>query len=62
MGPTSEMRAGPTQECQHGSLACCIAQESSKREEEKDEEVMVEKDAQVVAKEELEEVELGSGS
>ena len=56
------MRAGPTQECQHGSLACCIAQESSKREEEKYEEVMTEKDAKVEAEEELEEVDLGSGS
>ena len=56
------MRAGPTQECQHGSLACCIVQESLKREKEKDEEVMTEKDTQVVAEEELEEVDLGSGS
>ena len=45
---------GPTQEWQHGSLACCIAQESLKKEEEKD--------AQVVAEEQLEEVDLGSGS
>ena len=62
MGPTSEMQAGPTQECQHESLACCIAQESLKREEEKDEEVMTKKDAQVMAEEELEEVDLGSSS
>ena len=62
MGPISEMRAGPTQECQHGSLACCIAQESLKREEEKDEKVMTEKDAQFVAEEQLKEVDLGSGS
>ena len=48
------MQAGPTQECQHESLVCCIAQESLKREEEKD--------AQVMAEEELEEVDLGSGS
>ena len=33
-----------------------------KKEEEKDEEVMVEKDAQVMAEEELEEVDLGSSS
>ena len=33
-----------------------------KKEEEKDEEVMVEKDAQVVAEEELKEVDLGSDS
>ena len=56
------MRASPTQECQHGSLVCCIAQESSKREEEKDEEVMTEKDAQFMAEEKLKEVDLGSGS
>ena len=54
MGSTSEIRAGPTQEWQHRSLACCIAQESLKKEEEKDEEVM--------AEEELEEVDLGSSS
>ena len=53
---------GPTQECQHGSLACCIAQESLKREEEKDEEVITEKDAQGVVEEELEEIDLGSSS
>ena len=62
MGTTSEIRAGPTQECQHGSLACCIAQESLKRKEEKDEEVMTEMDAQFVAEEQLKEVDLGSGS
>ena len=62
MGPTSEIQAGPTQEWQHGSLECCVAQESLGKEEEKNEEVMAEKDAQVVAKEELEEVDLGSGS
>ena len=56
------MQARPTQECQHESLVCCIAQESLKREEEKDEEVMTEKDVQVMAEEELEEVDLGSGS
>ena len=33
-----------------------------KREEEKDEEVMTEKDAQVVVEEKLEEIDLGSGS
>ena len=56
------MQVGPIQEWQHGSLACCVAQESLKKEEEKDEEVVAEKDAQVVAEEELEEVDLGSGS
>ena len=45
MGPTSEIQVGSTQEWQHGSLACCIAQESLKKEEENDEEVTVEKDA-----------------
>ena len=45
MGPISEIRAGLTQGCQHGSLECYIAQESLKREAEKDEEVMAEKDA-----------------
>ena len=54
--------AGPTQECQHESLVCYIAQENLKREGEKDEEVMTENDAQVVAEEELEEVDLGFGS
>ena len=39
-----------------------IAQESLKRKEEKDEEVMAEKGTQVVAEEELEEVDLGSSS
>ena len=56
------MQAGPTQEWQHGSLAYCAAQESFEKEEEKSEEVVVEKDAQVVAEEELEEVDLRSGS
>ena len=55
------MQVGPTQEWQHESLACCAAQESLKKEEEKDEEVVAEKDAQVVAEEELEEVDLGPG-
>ena len=62
MGPTSEMQAGPTQEGQHGSLACCVAQDSLGKEEEKDGEVAIEKDTQVVAKGELEEVNLGSDS
>ena len=62
MGPTSEMQAGPTQEGQHGSLACCVTQESLEKEEEKDEEVAAEKNTQVVAEEELEEVDLGSNS
>ena len=56
------MQASPTQEWQHGSLACCATQESLETEEEKDKEVVAEKDAQVVAEEELKEVDLGSGS
>ena len=56
------MQAGPIQEWQHGSLACCVAQESLEKEKEKDEEVVAEKDAHVVAEEELEEVDLGSNS
>ena len=43
-------------------MACCVAEESLGKEEEKDEEVAVEKDTQVVAEEELEEVDLGSYS
>ena len=62
MGPTSEMQAGPTEEWQHGSLACCVAQENLEKGKEKDEEVVAEKDAQAMAEEELEEVDLGSGS
>ena len=56
------MQAGPTQEGQHGSLACCVAQESLGKEEENDGEFVAEKDTQVVAEEELEEVDLGSDS
>ena len=56
------MQVGPTQEWQHGSLACYAAQESLEKEEKKDEEVVAEKDAHVVAEEELEEVDLGFGS
>ena len=53
---------GPTQEWQHGSLACYTAQESLEKEEKKDEEVVAEKDAHIVAEEELEQVDLGFGS
>ena len=56
------MQAGPTQEWQHESFVCCATQETLEKEEEKDEEVVAEKDAQVMAKEELEEVDLGYGS
>ena len=62
MGPTSEKKAGPTQEWQHKSLVCCVAQENLGKGEENDEEVVAKKDVQVVAEEELEEVDLGSGS
>ena len=56
------MQVGPTQKGQHKSLTCCVAEESLGKEEEKDEEVAAEKDTQVVAVEELKEVDLGSGS
>ena len=56
------MQAGPTQKRQYESLVCCVAQESLGKEEEKDEEVTAKKDTQVVAEEELEEVDLGSDS
>ena len=58
------MQAGPRQEWQHKSSVCCVAQENSEEEgnEEKNEGVTAEKDVQVVAKEELEEVDLRSGS
>ena len=52
------MQVGPTQKGQHKSLACCVAEETLGKEEEKDEEVAAEKDTQVVAEEELEEVDL----
>ena len=58
----SEMHLGLTQKGQHESLACCVAEESLGEEEEKDGEVAAEKDTQVVAEEELEEVDLGSDS
>ena len=58
----SEMQAGPTQEWQHQSLACCVTQENLGKGEEKNEEVVAEKDAHVMVEEELEEVDLGFGS
>ena len=60
----SEIQVGPTQEWQHESLVCCVAQESSGEEDnkEKDEKIVVEKEVQGVAEEELEEVDLGFGS
>ena len=39
------MQAGPIQEWQHESLVCCAAQESLEKKEEKDKEVVAEKDA-----------------
>ena len=60
MGPTGEMQVGPTQKGQHKSLACCVAEGSLGKEEEKDEAVTAEKDIQVMGEEELEEVDLGS--
>ena len=60
----SEIQVGPTQEWQHENLACCVAQKSSgeDRNKEKDEKIVAEKEVQVMAKEELKEVDLGSGS
>ena len=60
MGPTGEIQVGPTQKGQHKSLVCCVAEGSLRKEEEKDETVTAEKDIQVMAVEELEEVDLGS--
>ena len=53
---------GPTQKGQHKSLTCCVAKGSLGKEEEKDEAVTAERDIQVMAEEELEEVDLGSDS
>ena len=62
MGPTGEMQVGPTQEGQHKSLACYVVGGSLGKEEEKDEAITAERDIQVMAEEELEEVNLGSDS
>ena len=51
---------GPTQKGQHKSLACCVAEGSLGKEEEKDGAVTAEKDIQVMVDEELDEVDLGS--
>ena len=51
------MQVGPTQKGQHKSLACCVAEGSLGKEEEKDEAVTTERDIQVMVEEELEEVE-----
>ena len=62
MGPTGEMQVGPTQKGQYKSLACCIAEGNLGKEEEKDEAVTAKRDIQVMAEEELEEVDLESDS
>ena len=62
MGPTGEMQVGPTQKGQHKSLACCATEGSLGKEEEKDKAIVAEKDIQVMAEEELEEINLGSDS
>ena len=56
------MQVGPTQKGQHKSLACCVVEGSLGKEEGKDEAVTTERDIQVMAEEELEEVDLGSNS
>ena len=56
------MQVGPAQKGQHKSLACCIVEGSLGKEEGNDEAVMTERDIQVMAEEELEEVDLGSDS
>ena len=53
---------GPAQKGQHKNLACCIVEGSVGKEEGKDEAVTTERDIQVMAEEELEEVDLGSDS
>ena len=62
MGPTGELQVGPAQKEQHNSLACCVVEKSLEKEEGKDEAVTMERDIQVMADEELEEVDLGSDS
>ena len=55
------MQVGPAQKGQHKSLVCCVVERSLGKEEGKDEAV-TERDIQVMAEEELEEVDLGSDS
>ena len=62
MGPTSEIQVGLAQKGQHKSLACCVVERSLEKKEGKDEAVTTERDIQVMAEEELEEVNLGSDS
>ena len=56
------MQVVPAQKGQHKSLACCVVERSLGKEEGKDEAVTTERDIQVMAEEELEEVDLGSDS
>ena len=56
------MQVGPAQKGRHKSLACCVVEGSLGKEEGKDEAVTAERDIQVMAEEELEEVDLGSDS
>ena len=56
------MQMGPAQKGQHKSLACCVVERSLEKEEGKDEAVTTERDIQVMAEEDLEEVDLGSDS
>ena len=56
------MQVGPAQKGQHKSLACCVVEGSLGKEEGKDEAVTAKRDIQVMAEEELEEVDLGSNS
>ena len=56
------MQVGLAQKGQHKSLACCVVEGSLGKEEGKDEAVTAERDIQVMAEEELEEVDLGSDS
>ena len=52
----------PTQKGQHKSLACYVIEGSSGKEKENDKVVTAERDIQVMAEEELEEVDLGFDS
>ena len=56
------MQVGPAQKGQHKSLACYIVERTLGKKEGKDEAVTTERDIQVMAEEELEEVDLGSDS
>ena len=52
----------PLKRGQHKSLACCVVERTLGKEEGKDEAVTTERDIQVMAEEELEEVDLGFDS